>query len=127
MAKVDLKEMEKKAEVDRLASKSSGVEEKDVGGKKLFKGQVLPDWYDDYGECLMANTEAKRQAEYKKAGFDEFGRSPDQVALLKAKASLAKERDLLLEKANAINVEIGQLKIKAASDLQPEKTKAKKE
>lgn len=126
MAKVNLKELEEKAELERKKASLSGVQEKELSGKKLFKGPFLEDWFDDYGECLMANTEAKKQAEYKKAGLDEFGRSPEQVLLNKKKAELLLKKAEILKEAAAIDLQIASLRVEASEKKEVSKPKVKK-
>lgn len=123
MAKVDLKEVEKQAEQEKASAKSSGVETKEVGGKTYYKGPSLADWFDDYGDCLMANTEAKRQADYKAQGLDEFGRSPEQVLLGKKKAELFLKKASLLKEVAAIDLEIASLKVQKVEKKEEKKAR----
>lgn len=127
MAKVNVAELEALEAKQLKTALETQIQEKTVAGKKLFKGPSLPDWFDDYGECILENGEAKRQVEYKRSGLDEFGRTPEQVEYSKEKAALLKKKQKLLEEALAIDIEIQRLKLPEVSeDEKPKAKKAKK-
>lgn len=123
MAKVNIKELEEKAELERKKALAGGMQEKIISGNKLFKGPFLEDWFDDYGECLFANSEAKKQAEYKKAGLDEMGRSKQQIILAKKKAELMAKKADLIKQVTAIEVEIFNLRVSKEEETSPKKGK----
>ena len=107
MPKVNLEELEKQtakeeASINKIISKQ-------VGDKTVFKGPILDEWFSDYGECQSENQSAALQASYKEQGLDEFGRTPEQVALAAEKAKLFKKKQELLDKAAEIDVEIAGL------------------
>ena len=122
MAKVDLKALEAIGEKQEKENLLTQIQEKVVGGVKVFKGPSLEDWFDDYGECILANSEAKRQAEYEKAGLDTFGRTKEQVAMSSKKAELLAKKAALVADIKKIDLAIQQLK---AEDFKEVK-KAKK-
>lgn len=119
--KVDLKQLEaieaKKVEKSLLEE----IQEKVVGGVKIFKGPSLSDWFDDYGECILANAEAKRQAEFKKAGLDEFGRSPEQALLSKERAKLLAKKAALFAEIKEVDLEIAKLRLEEKQEASDEK------
>jgi hypothetical protein len=122
MAKVDLKALEAKAEKDQKESLLTQIQEKVVAGVKVFKGPSLEDWFDDYGECILANSEAKRQAEYKKSGLDEFGRTKEVVAMSSKKAELLAKKASLFADIKKLDLQIQQLKVEDFVDA-PKKAK----
>lgn len=53
---------------------------KDNDGNILaWKGPWLPDWYDNYTECLRENQNARRVQLLKQAGLNEHGQTPQQA------------------------------------------------
>ena len=121
MPKVNLEDLEKEAakEVEQVSTITS----KKIGDKTVHKGPHLEDWFDDYGECHLAN-QAEAVRVYNKAnGLDEFGRSASQVALHKAKAKLIAEKQSLLDEAKKIDAKISSLKLE---DFETKKAKSGK-
>jgi len=110
MAKVDLSVLEAKEAKEKKESLLTQIQEKTVGGIKVFKGPSLEDWFDDYGECVLANSEAKRQAEYKKSGLDEFGRTKEVVAMASKKAELLAKKAALFAEIKKIDLQVQQLR-----------------
>ena len=116
MAKVNLQELKAKEEKDQAKKLLTEIQEQVIGGVKCFKGPSLEDWFDDYGECILANSEAKRQAEYKRSGLDEFGRTREQAGLSKAKAELLAKKAALVAEIKKIDLEIQQLRAEQFSE-----------
>lgn len=110
MGKVNLQDLEELEAKKLKKSLATEIQEKTIADVKIFKGPFLESWFDDYGECVLANSEAKRQAEYVKAGLDEFGRSREQVAMSKAKADLMAKKAKLFADIQAIDLQIQQLR-----------------
>lgn len=105
---VNIEEVEKKA--SKVVADTNQIVTKEIGGKTYFKGPFLADWFDTYGECQQENQRFSQQKAYKDAGLDEFGRTPAQLALSKAKSELLKQKEEFLKKAQEIDVKIGALK-----------------
>ena len=125
MAKVNLEEWEASVALKSKQVSEKGILEKTVEGKTAFKGPFLPDWFDDREECSSENSRARQQAEYRKSGLDEFGRTKRQVALHKKKAELLKKKNSAMEEVIKIDVEIQRLKVEDFEE-KPENKQSKK-
>ena len=72
-----------------------GIETKrDKEGNILaWKGPWLPDWFDNYTECLRENQNARRVRLFKEAGLNEHGQTKEQQATFdkKRKVQLARK------------------------------------
>lgn len=101
-------ELEKKAKEKKDAEKSVPILV--IDGKTYYKGADGAT-YDTHGEALDSLQKEKQQAEYKKLGLDDFGRTPEQVAFSDARAKLLKKRESKIEEVRAIDVEIASLKV----------------
>lgn len=123
MPQVDIEELEKKAEKEK--SERSGIESKRVGDKTIFRGKVLDSWYENYDECVNANQEAKRQAEFKALGLNEFGQTKEQEAYQKKRQELIRKRQALMEDVAKVDVEISNLK-RDSFVAEPKKEESKK-
>jgi len=105
---VDVAELEKKAKAKEEETKSLPTIV--IGGKTYFKG-AKGATYDTHGDALDSLQTEKQQAEYKRLGLDETGRSPEQVALSHERVRLLKEKEKILAKAREIDVKISGLKL----------------
>lgn len=108
MAKVDINELEKQAA--KTEADTNSIKTRQVGDKTYFKGPMLEEWYDTYGECQQENQKALQLKTYKEQGLDESGRTASQVALSKKKGELLKVKEGYLDKAREIDVQISSLK-----------------
>lgn len=120
MPKVNVEDLEKEAA--REVEQVSTITSKKIGDKTVHKGPHLEDWFDDYGECHLANQIEAQRKSYKAQGLDEFGRSPAAVELAKAKSKLIKDKTDLLDEVKKIDAKISSLKLE---DFEKE-TKKKK-
>lgn len=123
MPKVDILKLEKEAEKANKLRVETEIIEKEIGGKKYFKGPYSADWFDDYGDCLSENSNLKRINEFRLLGLDEFGRTPELVKMAEAKAKLFKQREELLKDVLKIDDKIRDLK---AEDFMDEDKKTSK-
>ena len=57
-----------------------------------WKGPWLPDWYDNYQECLKENQWAKRKLDYSKEGKNEHGQTPEQEKEFKKRQAVQLDR-----------------------------------
>jgi len=105
---VDQVVLEKKAKEKLEAEKS--VPTQKIGDKTYYKG-AEGKLYDYHGEALDSLQNEKQQAEYKRLGLDENGRSPEQVALSNEKIRLLKKKESVMAEARKIDVEIANLKL----------------
>lgn len=110
MPKIDLAEVEKEESKKQL--ETNDIETKKIGDKTFFKGKILHDWFDSYGECQSENQKAALQKRYVDSGLDEYGRGKAQVALAAEVARLQSEKQKFLDKAAAIDAQIGSLSLK---------------
>jgi len=104
MAEVNILELEKEAQ--KKKDERFEVVTKKIGEQTLFKGKVLPTWYDSYDECVNANQEAKRKADNAKLGLNEFGQTKDEEERSKEIKSLIEKRNKALEAVQKIDQEI---------------------
>lgn len=95
----------------------------EVGGKTFYRGKIISDVFDDFGECLIANQNAAQQKEFKRLGLNELGQTPEQAARIKKIQKLINEKAKILEDAAKIDAEIAT--IKAGTD-EKEKEEPKK-
>jgi len=121
MAKVDIKALETKDKEQNAKILLTEIQEKVLAGVKVFKGPLLEDWFDDYGECILANSEAKRQKEYKKSGLDTFGRTKELVALSSKKSELLAKKANFLEEVKKIDSKIHKLRAEDFKKAEPKK------
>ena len=104
---VNLIELEKKEKEKK--EKENTLPLKKIGDKTYFMG-AKGEPYDKHGEALESLQQEKLQAEYKKLGLDEFGRSPAQAALSEAKKKLFNKREEKMAEVKLIDIEIASLK-----------------
>lgn len=108
MAKVNLADLQKEAE--KKAKHSDGVETIRVGEKTYYKGAYLEDTFDNYTECVQANSEAKSKKDLKAQGLNEFGQTKEQVELHERVQKLLVERSKIAEQLAAKDAEIGRVR-----------------
>ena len=103
---VDIKKLEE--ENKKKSETETDIETKEVGGKKYFRGRHLgPDaWYDNYGECLTENQNAKQTTEFRKSGLNQHGQTHEQVEKAKRKNEKLRIRESLLKQLAAVDEEI---------------------
>lgn len=68
------------------------------GNILAWKGPWLPDYFDNYTECLRENQNARRIKLLKDAGLNASGQTPEQQKAFEQRASIQKVRK---EKAEA--------------------------
>ena len=72
---------------------------KDKDGNILaWKGPWLPDWFDNYTECLRENQNARREKLLREAGLNKHGQTKDQFAAFEKRGKIQTIRK---EKAEA--------------------------
>lgn len=57
-----------------------------------YKGQFLPDWYDNYMECHRDNQNENRRLSLAKEGKNFHGQTPEQEKAFNKRLALAKQR-----------------------------------
>ena len=84
--KIDPKELEVAA--------TTGIEIKyNTQGQPIgYKGPWLPDWYDNYTECLRENQFEKRRIDAKKMGLNEHLQTPEQEKAFKKRQEIQLKR-----------------------------------
>lgn len=120
MAKVDIEKLEKEAQ--KSVRPGPAIPEKVINGVMYFQNTLTGEWSNSRDEVFQELQRMKRVNEFKKQGLDEFGRSPEMIALSNAKAELLKQREIALSKVREIDVRISELKLK---DFKPGKSKKK--
>ena len=108
MAKVNLADLQKEA--DKKAKHTDGVETIKVGDKTAYKGAYLDDFFDNYTECVQANSEAKSKKDLKAQGLNEYGQTKEQVELHARVQKLLEERSKIAEQLAAKDAEIGRVR-----------------
>lgn len=78
-----------------------GIEmKKDGDGNVLaWKGPWLPDWFDNYTECLRENQNARRVQKLRDAGLNENGQTKEQAKAFSEKQRIQKIRKQKAEDA----------------------------
>lgn len=124
MGKVNISEVLEKAEKQKKADEPIIQQVTDVSGKVWFRIKGTEDAYESLGEALQVVSEKNRQAEFKKAGLDSTGRTPEQVERSEKITALIKKRTELMDKVKDIDVQIGL--VKSGLDLDSLGSKKKK-
>lgn len=106
MPEVNIKEIEKTAESEKLAD---DVERKVIGGKSYYKGKYLEKWYDNYDECVRSNSAQHNADVLKKQGLNEHGQSKEQVKKMKERADLLAKREDAMDEVRKIDAKIANL------------------
>lgn len=88
--------------LDHVQAMSGIVIKSDAHGMPLaYKGPHLPDYFDNYTECLKENSAALRKSTLKAKGLNEHGQTPEQEKSFKQRqqvrlARKKKSEDALL-------------------------------
>jgi len=109
MAKVDIKDVEKKV-FEEEKKKRSLITVRRYGTKNYYSGPGKDEWYESNGEALEAHQRHKTLEGYKAAGLDEHGRSPEDVERGEKISALITARAKLFDKIREIDQEIGSVR-----------------
>lgn len=108
MAKVNLAEIQKEV----IAKKESISVQEIIGpdGKTYYQDPISKDVYTNKDEAVQALSDYLRRENLRKQGLDEYGRTPELIALSERKAELLKDKAELLKKVQKIDDQIRNLK-----------------
>jgi len=124
MSKVDINTLERQAKA--RAEVPSGIVSKEVGGKTYFRGPILADWFDQFGECHTENERAARIARNKALGLNESGQTPQQVAESKRRAEFMKKRENLLKGLARLDSQISASAFRKRTEAQSKVMRSRK-
>lgn len=126
MPRIDIAEKQKEAA--KKESEKSVILTKMVNGVMYFSHKSLaPDeWYEKQDEALAAAQDKKTKAEYRAAGLNEQGQTPEDAAKSEKIKALNKKREGIVKQLQEIDVEIAQVKNPPKAEVKDEAPKAKK-